>query len=178
VPPRGSVADRHRRLSDDPLGGQVDDQVAELDPGEVLGGTGPPDRGPHPGQEFFDAERLGDVVIGAGVERFYLVHTVGASGQHDDRRLGPAAQALDHLYPVQVGQAEVEDHQVGRIPAGHLERLRAGRGDVHVVVAHPQVDPQRPQDLRFVVDDEHPGHGVSPVADSLTARSRWPGSGS
>jgi two-component system, OmpR family, KDP operon response regulator KdpE len=37
--PRG----RDRCLPDDPLGGQVDDQLAEADPGQVLAGTGPPD---------------------------------------------------------------------------------------------------------------------------------------
>jgi hypothetical protein len=154
--PAGRIrARRHRCLPDDPLGGQVDDQIAEPDPGEVLGGPGAPDRGPHPGQQFLDPERLGHVVIGAGVERLHLVHAVGPAGQHDDRGLGPAAQPLDHLHPVQVGQAEIEDHQVGRIPPGHLQRLDPGRRDVHLVVAHPQVDPQRPQYLRLVVDDQH-----------------------
>ena len=148
-----AAARRHRRLPGDALGGQVDDQVAELDLGQVLHGPGAPDRRTHAGEQFFYPERFGDVVIGARVERLHLVHAVGASGQHDDRRLRPAAQALDHLHPIQVGQAKIEDHQVGRIPAGHFERLGSGRRDVHVVVAHPEVDPQRPQDLRLVIDD-------------------------
>jgi hypothetical protein len=153
-------------LPDDALGGQVDNQVAERDPGQVLGGSRAPDRRPHPGQQFLHAERLRDIVIGAGVERFHLVHAVGPAGQHDDRGLGPAAQALDHLHPVQVGQAEIEDHQVGRVAAGHLECLGSGRRDMHVVVPHPQVDPQGPQDLRFIVDDQHSCHWLDPPADS------------
>jgi hypothetical protein len=173
------IASRNGSLTDDPFGRQVDHQRAEPDPGQVLGGTGPPDRRPHPGQQFFDAERLGDVVIGAGVERFHLVHTVGPAGQHDDRSLGPAAQPLDHLHSAQVGQAQVQDHQVGRIAAGYLEGLGSGRCDVHLVIAHPQVDPQRPQYLRLVVDDKHPGHWLStasPAGASAAWRSRRPGS--
>jgi hypothetical protein len=167
---RSARPGRHRGLPGDALGGQVDGQLAEPDPGLVPGGPGPPDGGTHAGQQFLHAERLGDVVVRTRVERLDLVGAVGPPGQHDDRCLRPAAQPGDHLDAVQVRQAQVEDHQVRRVLGGHLERLRPGGRDVHVVVAHPEVDPQRPQDLRFVVDDEHPGHG--PAA----SRSRRPGS--
>ena len=167
----------HRGLPGDPLGGQVHDQAAEPDPGLVLGRPGAPDRGPHAGEQLLHSERLGDVVVRSRVERLDLVGAVGSPGQHDDGRLGPAAQALDHLHAFQVGQAEVEDHQVGRVPGGHLERLGPGGRHVHLVLAHPQVDAQRAQDLRLVVDDQHPGHGaVPPAVSSAASRSRWPGS--
>jgi cellulose synthase/poly-beta-1,6-N-acetylglucosamine synthase-like glycosyltransferase/peptidoglycan/xylan/chitin deacetylase (PgdA/CDA1 family) len=152
---RRAAPGRHRRLPRDPLGGQVDDQVAEPDPRQVLGRSSAPDRGAHPGQQFLHAERLGDVVVGPRVERLDLVGAVGSPGQHDDGRLGPAAQALDDLHAVQVGQAQVEDDQVRRVPAGHGERLGPGRRDVHLVLPHPQVDAQRPEDLRLVVDDKY-----------------------
>src|SRR5258707_15730380 len=35
-----------------------------------------------------------------------------------------------------------------------LQGLGAGRGDIHVVLAHPQVDPERAQYLGLVVDHE------------------------
>src|SRR5687767_15143043 len=41
------------------------------------------------GEEFVDAERFGDVVVGAGVERGDLVPTVGPAGDDDDRHAGP-----------------------------------------------------------------------------------------
>src|ERR1035441_416131 len=47
------------------------------------------------------------------------------------------------------------------MPGGTLQRLRAGPGRIDVVLAHPQVDPQRPEDLRFVVDDENPSHSIT-----------------
>ena len=36
-----------------------------------------------------------------------------------------------------------------------------GGGRMHLVLSHPQVDPQRPQDLRLVVHDQDPGHSAS-----------------
>src|SRR5262249_52199301 len=143
----------------------------------------PPGGGPHPGEKFVHAEGLGDVVVRARVQRLHLVGAVSAAGQDDDGRAGPAAQPADYLHPVQVRQAEVEDHQVRRAVAGPLQRLPAGGGRVHLVAAHPQVDPQRAQDLRLVVDYQNAGHVASLPPSAAAAggegacpRSRRPGS--
>ena len=64
-----------------------------------------------PGEQLVHAERLGDVVVGAGVEGVDLVEAVGPTGQHEDRDVGPAAQPGDDLGAVHVGQAEVEDDE-------------------------------------------------------------------
>ena len=42
----------------------------------------------------------------------------------------------------------------GRWSAAVLQRLTAAGGRDYLVAAHRQVDPQRPQDLRLVIDDE------------------------
>jgi hypothetical protein len=52
---------------------------------------------------------------------------------------------------LQVRQAEIEDDQVRRVPRGHFQRLGAAGRGVHVVAAHAQVDPQRAENLWFVV---------------------------
>jgi hypothetical protein len=65
------------------------------------------------GEQFVDGERLGDVVVGAGVQGVDLVLAAGPTGQHDDRYRGPAAQAVDDVDAVDVGQPEVEDDEVG-----------------------------------------------------------------
>src|SRR6059058_4729628 len=79
-------------------------------------------------------------------------------------------------YEVHVAATGAEALEVaGRVPPGHLQCLGSGGRDVYLVVAHPQVDPQRPQDLRLVVDDQDPRH---PGPPSTSSRSRWPGSGS
>jgi hypothetical protein len=121
---RGAVSVRVPGVvPDHPLGGQVHHQVAKPDLRLAGVRAGPADRGPHPGQQLFHAERLGHVVIGTRVQGHDLVGAVGPPGQHDDRRLGPAAQPLDDLHAIQVRQAKVEDHQVGRVLGGGLQRL-------------------------------------------------------
>ena len=116
-----------------------------------------PDRGPQPGQELVHAEGLGDVVVGAGVERLDLVRGVGARRQHDDRRGQPAAQArrARRCRTCRAGRGR------GRRRRACARRRRAVPAApvaavMHLVAAHRQVDAQRPQDLRFVVDHQHP----------------------
>ena len=80
--------------------------------------------------------------------------------------VSPAPDAADDVGAVHVGQAEVEDHHVGAL-AGHDREPRgavAGRADL--VVARGEIDAQRPEDRRLVVDDQHPGQGSAPCMDS------------
>ena len=60
------------------------------------------------------AERLGDVVVGADVERLDLVVGLLARRQHDDRDAARGPQPREHLDAVEVGQPEVEQHHVRR----------------------------------------------------------------
>ena len=78
-------------------------------------------------------------------------------------------QPGDDLGAVHVGQAEVEDDGVGRVGGRLLEGLGAVGREVDVVVPGAQVDAEGPQQLGFVVDDEHAGH------DAAWLRSRRPG---
>ena len=57
----------------------------------------PPQRGSQAGEQLVHPEGLGHVVVGARVECDDLVVLALPRRQHDDRRLAPAAQALDHL---------------------------------------------------------------------------------
>ncbi len=58
--------------------------------------------------------------------------------------------------PVDAGQVQVEDHDVGRRALGERERLFAVDGDVDLVATRGERAQERPADLRFVVDDEDP----------------------
>src|SRR5581483_3586635 len=76
--------------------------------------------------------------------------------QDDDRHAGPAPQPPDYVDAGDAGQPEVEDHDDGVVIGGLAEGVlpRVGEGDV--VAPGPQVDRQGPEDLRLVVDDQHP----------------------
>jgi hypothetical protein len=84
-----------------------------------------PQDGPDAGQQLLQVERLGHVVVAAEPESVDLVGPGVAGGQEEYRhRAGPpagpgqAAQAAQDLEAVQVGQHDVEQHQVGRLPQG------------------------------------------------------------
>jgi len=59
------------------------------------------------------------------------------------------------------------------VRGGLLERLHPGGGGAYLVLPRPQVDPQRPQDLRFIIDDKHPCHAARPFTCN-TCNSRSP----
>ena len=80
----------HRRpFPADLLIGQVDLQLANGDHrrGTLRRGlrrAGAAQRRRDPGQQFLDAERLGQVVVRSHVERGHLVPLAAARGHHDD----------------------------------------------------------------------------------------------
>jgi hypothetical protein len=96
--------------------GQVDLDVAERHAGGAVGVAQallPAPVGAHPRQQLGHAERLLDVVVGAGVERAHLVALFGTGREHQHRHVRSCAQAHDELDAVAVGQAEIDDHQIG-----------------------------------------------------------------
>ena len=86
--------------------------------------------GAQAGEQHVDAERLGDVVVGA---RFEAEDGVGigiGGGQHDHRRAHAlAAHQLAELAAVHVGQADVEQHGVVVRQLGLLQPF-GGRADL------------------------------------------------
>ena len=123
-----------------PAGGEVDGGVAECTTGCSSVSAVAAGHRAQPGEQLVHAERLGHVVVGAGVEGLDLVGAVGPAGQHQDRHVGPAAQPGDDLDAVHVGQAEVEDDDVGRVARPPAERLGPGGGGADLVAAGAQVD--------------------------------------
>ncbi len=116
-----------------------------------------PERSPEPREELVHPERLGDVVVGAGVQRGDLVGLGVAHRQDDDRDAAPAPNAFDHFDAADAGEAEIDDHDVGTAAGHKVERVFAGLGEVDVEPAGPEVDANRAADLSFVVDDEDTG---------------------
>lgn len=58
-------------------------------------------------------ERLDDVVVGAGPQTLEDVAFLAARGHHDQRSVADGAQPPQEFQPVQVGQAEVEQDELG-----------------------------------------------------------------
>ena len=87
------------------------------------------------------------------------------------------SQRADDVHAVHVRQAEIEDDQI-RVSIGRrLEGSAAASGCDNVVLPGVKVDPQSPQDLRLVVDYEHPGHGRSLAVSTGSLRGTAWGAG-
>ena len=149
-----------------PPGREVDPEVRRLDHGLLVGRrVGAAQGGPQPGQQLVHAEGLGQVVVGAEVEGGDLVGLGLPHRQHDDGHGRPAPEAADHVEPVDAGQAEVEQDDVGVAGGRQVEGLLPAGRLVDVVAAGLQVHGEGPPDLGLVVDDQHPalaGHGAAP----------------
>ena len=86
---------------------------------------------PQPRDEHRVRERLGQVVISAGVQALDLVPDAVLGGQHQDRRpITFAAQRLAHLVPVGSGQHDVENDRVERVFARHPDAVGAVVHDI------------------------------------------------
>ena len=85
----------------------------------------PPRDGPDAGGQLAHAERLGDVVVGAELEAQDAVELVAARRQHDDGDLRAGLHLAEDVAAVDVGQAEVEQHDVGRLGDGQLHGTAA-----------------------------------------------------
>lgn len=79
------------------------------------------------GQQHGKAERLRDIVVRARFEAENRVRIGVVPGQHDDRRLEAAlAQAADNFAAVGIGQADIHQHEVGRVAFRRQRAFRAG----------------------------------------------------
>ena len=122
-----------------------------------------PQRCTHPRQQLADIERLVDVVIGAEVKRLDLFYFALARRQDDDRQIRPFARAPDDVLSIAIGQAEIEQDNVGRLGRNALDavgnRARAG----HLVIVCFQRRLEKAQDCRLVIDDQNAKPGAHDV---------------
>jgi signal transduction histidine kinase len=152
---------------------QVQPQDARLDGCPLPRGGPAPQVRAQPGQQLGQPERLGQVVVGAGVQGDDHVQFPGPGGQHDDHRIRRRrAQAAAQRDSVDIGQAQVEEHQVWRLGRrrGHARRAVAGEPG-SVPVAGESLDELGANGL-IVLDDQNPG--ITHAPDSRPAAS--PGS--
>ena len=55
-------------------------------------------------EQFLDRKRLGQIVVGAGIERADFVRILAARRDHNNRHARPCAHRLHHLDAVQIEQ--------------------------------------------------------------------------
>ena len=130
---------------------QVDDGRRPIDGHALLG---PPEERPDPGRQLAQAERLGDVVVGAELQPDDLVELGVLGRQHDDRHARLGADDAADLDARQLREHQVQEDEVRSLGPEHGQGLAAvGRGDDPESVGLERVD-ERLAEGGLVVDDE------------------------
>ena len=114
-----------------------------------------------PGDDLGEGERLGDVVVAAHREPLDLVRRVVPGREEEDRDVDAVAQPLGDRDPVEVGEHDVQDDEVGPEvldPGQRVPPVRGGR-DLEALVA--ERGGHRVGDRRLVVHDEHPSRPMA-----------------
>ena len=112
-------------------------------------------RGPEPRGQFADAERLLDIIVGAEIERLDLLRLAIARGEHDHRRRRELADVAQNVLAVPIGQAEVENDEIGRAGRRQPQSLGAGLGRLHLKAGGGERDGEKPLNLRLIVDHQN-----------------------
>ena len=141
--------------------------------GGGVGGTGrAAQHRPDARLELAGLERLEHVVVGAGVERLHDAVVVVPGGGDDDRHRRDRAQHPQQLPAVQVGQAEVEDDEVGALLDRLPKAVEGGARRADGVAPLAQGADQRRADAFVVLDDQELGHGATLSAPRARAKDR------
>lgn len=139
------------------MGGDVDLRLTHVeDFGRRFGRAGCAAKdGANARDEFADAERLGYVVIGAGIESSDLVDLLSASGEDDDRdKRIESAEFFADLEAVGVGEHQIEQDGFGFFLLGELDAAVASAcGDDGKPFELERIR-EAEDDVWFVFDDE------------------------
>ena len=118
-------------------------------------------------EHLVDAERLGDVVIRAGLESGHGVAQPGAGGQDHDRHLvSPSPELGEHGQTILARQTEVEHEEVEGVRVGAREGSVAILGDLGGKAVSVELLGKQGRYPRLVLRDQDASAG-SPALDSI-----------
>jgi hypothetical protein len=143
----------------------VDAQHAEREPVVRLGARGrrAPQNGLHAQQELAHAERLDHVVFRPELEADDAVDLLALGRHHQHGHVLGARVGLEraaNLRPRDVGEHEVEDHQIRLLVGEQAQSVLAAHGAHDVVPGLPQVVSEDLLEILLVLDDQHSSHGA------------------
>lgn len=106
--------------------------------------------------EDFRVDRFGEVLVKAGRERPLPIGIGAVAGDGVELYFGDKpAEALGGLVTVDVGQADVEQDDVGTPIADKIERVKRMRGVLDIAMRLLEQDLERSPVVDVVVDDEN-----------------------
>ena len=93
----------------------------------TVGGQPPAQQRAHPSQQLVKAERLDQVIVGAGIQPGHPVGHGVLGGQDQDGHIAGRAQAPADAEAVDARQHQIEQHEVGRpVTRRRQSRLAVG----------------------------------------------------
>ena len=108
------------------------------------------------GNQFLGLERLGDIIVGAGIEARYLVRPAVARGQHEHRgSLALFAPAVENGQPVDFRQTEIEHDRVVILGLSEKEAFLAVARRVDRITRPFERVLQLLAEIGFVLDDQN-----------------------
>jgi hypothetical protein len=152
----------------DAPGRGVQHQVAGGEGGR--GGVGAaPLQGAQPGEEFVERERLGEVVVGAGVQAGDAIGDLAAGGQHEHRDPVPGSpQPLADGDTVQAGQHHVEHDRVETAGRRGVQPVGSGVPGLGVVAGLGQAAGEQPGEAPLVLHHQY-AHAAQCTTSAVTA---------
>src|SRR5215469_5080850 len=123
----------------------------------------------HSGKKLVHSERLGNVIVSAGVKCLYLADLVLAAGKNHNRHaVVSRAHRAQKLVALHVGQAKIENDQIRRRLLAQEFKGHFATGCFHDLIAVcRKPDAQQLTNWRLVVDDKNPeGRGAHAAASS------------
>jgi len=134
----------------------------------------PAQQGARPGQQFGDAEGLGQVIVGPGVEGIDLAALLAACRQDQDRSRRPGAVVANEIDPVAIRQAQIEHDQIGPLFGRQHGRVADGRRLMRRETLALKGRRHRFADLDFVFDDQDAAGVVHVQASRVSKSGGWP----
>src|SRR4029077_9803448 len=102
------------------------------------------------------AERLDDVVVGAGLEPPDALELVAAGGEHHDGNVRHVPDPLEDVPPVELRHRDVENHEVGPPGVELAQALLAVRSSSDRCPVPLEQDAAEPPNVVVIVDYENP----------------------
>src|SRR5260370_30559943 len=134
-------------------------------------GGNTPQVGAHARQQLVHAQRLGHVIVSAGIQSFNFGFLFPAHGENDDRHLGTLAHGATKLYATHAGHGKVGDYQVGKPVECGLIAALAVRRRPDFVTLRTQRSLAHTRDLGLAIDHQDAAsfsHANSYLADAPT----------
>jgi hypothetical protein len=127
----------------------------------------------HPRQQFARLERLGDVIVSAGLEPDHAVHRVGGRGHHDDADAAALlAQPARQGEPVLARQVDVEQYQCRRPLLDEAAQCRTAVDGADPKILPGEIVGEQLPLRRFVIDHDNMGPRVHGLPIGVKAKNR------